>query len=107
MPVDYMHSTIGLTSLGIAAQKGFDDVRMKLLTLGANSSFVDLNGKSALNYAKENRRDVNNPNSSRFYRFIKVKMSKNVNTAESYGMHFDSELNLGNEVLNEFLMFYC
>lgn len=49
-----MHSTIGRTALGIAAQKGFDEV---IMTLSAKSSFIDPNRKSALDYAKETGRD--------------------------------------------------
>lgn len=54
MPVDYMHSKKMRTTLGIAAEKGFNDVIIKLLSHGAKPSFVDPHGKRAFNYAEEN-----------------------------------------------------
>lgn len=38
MPVDYMHSTRLRSALGVAAEKGFYDVLVKLLSFGANPS---------------------------------------------------------------------
>lgn len=54
MPVDYMHSTKFRTALGIASGKGFYDIVTRLLTFGANPTFQDGHGKTALNYAEEN-----------------------------------------------------
>lgn len=57
MPVDYMHSTKFRTALGISAEKGFDNVLTRLLSLGANPTLPDGNGKTASDYAVENERE--------------------------------------------------
>lgn len=54
MPVDHMHSKIKRTGLAIAAEKGFKDVLIKLLSHGAKANFVDPHGKKASDYAEKN-----------------------------------------------------
>lgn len=53
MPLDYLHSSIGRTALCIAAEKGFNNVIRKLVTLGASPKFKDTQGKTAFDYAVE------------------------------------------------------
>lgn len=57
MPVEYLHSVKKRTALGIAAEKGFTDVVIKLLNHNADPNFVDPHGKTALDYAKESEQD--------------------------------------------------
>lgn len=57
MPVDYLHSTLFRTALGIAGEKGFDDVVTKLLAHGADPNLVDPHGKTAFDYAEENEQE--------------------------------------------------
>lgn len=57
MPVEYMHSIRQRTALGIAAEKGFIDVVIKLLSHGADPNFIDSHGKTAIDYAKEFEQD--------------------------------------------------
>lgn len=58
MPINYVHTKKSRTALGITAEKGFDDALIKLLNFGANPSFIDKYGKTAFDYARENRHEV-------------------------------------------------
>lgn len=57
MPVDFKHSVTTRTALSIAAEKGYPDVILKLLSYGANPKQCDSSGRTAIDYATENEHE--------------------------------------------------
>ncbi|XP_031634341.1 3'-5' RNA helicase YTHDC2-like isoform X2 [Contarinia nasturtii] len=57
MPANYVHRTKQRTVLGIAAENGSLNMMLKLLAFGESATFKDPFGKSAIDYAKENKQE--------------------------------------------------
>ncbi|XP_031627600.1 3'-5' RNA helicase YTHDC2-like isoform X2 [Contarinia nasturtii] len=57
MPANYVHRTKQRTVLGIAAENGSLNMMLKLLAFDESATFKDPFGKSAIDYAKENKQE--------------------------------------------------
>lgn len=57
MPVNHMHSIKMRTAIGIAAEKGYDEVVKRLLSLGADPNYLDAHGMTAHDYAEANEHE--------------------------------------------------